>query len=239
MEFPLLLAKCRNRWSPALLQESDFSTPTFHCFLGIEREEKNSTSVTRERRPRDKLQHSCMNTKSPSAATKRGHQTIQVPEAIQIPHSMTSTCTRLYMSASKIRTVTTTETIAFLPLSQLDVQVMVLPLSFSHGFGSHASCHGSVPWWVWSNSTLSSNVARLSNEISTLRVWGLCITTGNQEVPFLTSFLILSPEGSGGFFQTSYGYINQKCSVQCNFCCFHLSLFFFCSRMCYIDLGVK
>jgi len=68
MEFPLLLAECKNRWSPALLQEIDFSTPAFHCFLGIEGAEENSTSVTREERPREKLQHSCMNTKSPSAA---------------------------------------------------------------------------------------------------------------------------------------------------------------------------
>lgn len=68
----LLPAERRNRWSPALLPEIDFSAPTFHCFLGIEREEEISTTVTREERPRGKLRHSRMSTKAPSAAAEKG-----------------------------------------------------------------------------------------------------------------------------------------------------------------------
>lgn len=54
-----------------MLQEIDFSTPTLHCVLGIEREEENSASFTRGERLRDKLQYFYMNTKAPSAAAEK------------------------------------------------------------------------------------------------------------------------------------------------------------------------
>lgn len=70
LESPLLLAECRDRQSPALLQEIDFSTSTFQYFLRMEREEENSTSVTKQERLGGELRHSCMNTKAPSAAAE-------------------------------------------------------------------------------------------------------------------------------------------------------------------------
>lgn len=42
MEFSLLLAECRSRWSSTFVQKIDLSTLTFHCFLETEREDKNS-----------------------------------------------------------------------------------------------------------------------------------------------------------------------------------------------------
>lgn len=209
MEFPLLPADCRNRQSPALLQEIDFSTPTFHCFLGIGKEEENSTSVTREERPRDKVQHSCMNTKAPSAAAKKqgtaDDTSAWSPPNNLIPwHKPAQGCICLRPKSEQWPQL---KLLHFCPYHSLMFKPWFFqPLSLSDGFGNCASCHSSVLWQVWSNSTLISNVTRLSNEISTLRVWKLNISAGNQKVPSLTPFPVLSPERSGRFFQASYSY---------------------------------
>ena len=102
MEFSLLLAECRSRWSSTFVQKIDLSTLTFHCFLETEREDKNSfffvqlpVSVTREERCKDNL---CC-----SRETQGSRQ--HVPEALQISYSIIYTCRGLYIYVFRNRMV--------------------------------------------------------------------------------------------------------------------------------------
>lgn len=144
LESPLLLAECRDRESPALLQEIDSSTPTFQCFLSTEREQENSTCVTKSGETWRWVASLLYEHQSSQCCIKEmGQEEIQVPEALQIPHPTTPTCAGLYMCVSEIRTETAASTLAFCPCL-MSKSWFFQPLFLSDGFGSCASCHHSV-----------------------------------------------------------------------------------------------
>lgn len=72
-----------------------------------------------------------------------GQEEIQVPEALQIPNPMTSTCAGLYMCVSEIRTDTTDSTLAFFPCLMFK-SWFFQPLFLSDGFGNGAPSQYSV-----------------------------------------------------------------------------------------------